>query len=315
MSLSRIEIRNFQSLRRVDLDLGQFTVIVGPSSSGKSALMRACRALASNVRGSSVITRGQKRAAITARLDHRTVTLERSETSGLYRLSDGQGSELTYTKLNGGVPEAITNSLRIAPVPANGTSVNFASQFDRPYLLDDSGANVARTLGELTNVNTIFEAVRLANKKRLAASSLLKIRRADLDATKSKLAGFECLAERLVAVDLAEQMQRHAIRLREDLSDLEGNLKELNSAQSLLGEAQAVARHAPPDAERLSEVWDRFFSLYGALMEAGLRQQERAEAEREVQRTAQVLDSLNEEFTQLLHDAKVCPTCGQSTSV
>src|SRR3954469_16106248 len=129
--LTHIAIRNFQSLRQVDLELGTFTVIVGPSSSGKSALMRAFKAVASNVRGSGMITRGQSQMAISYQTDTFTVTLERTEKAGLYRIANTHGGETNFTKLNGEVPQQVTSALRLEPVPVNGTSVNFASQFDK----------------------------------------------------------------------------------------------------------------------------------------------------------------------------------------
>ena len=43
--LETLEISNFQSVEKADIQLGGFTVIVGPSNSGKSALLRALRAV------------------------------------------------------------------------------------------------------------------------------------------------------------------------------------------------------------------------------------------------------------------------------
>lgn len=40
-----IRVQGFQSLYDVSLDLGGFTVIVGPSSSGKSAFIRSVKAV------------------------------------------------------------------------------------------------------------------------------------------------------------------------------------------------------------------------------------------------------------------------------
>lgn len=313
MSLTRVEIRHFQSLRKVDLDLGQLTVIVGASSSGKSALIRAFKAVASNVRGTSVITRGQKHAAITVRTDYRTLTLERSETSGSYRLSDGQGSELTFTKLNGGVPEAVTQALGIAPVPSTGSSVNFASQFDRPYLLDDSGANVARVLGELTNVNTIFEAVRLANKRRLAASSQLKTRRADLAATQTRLEQMEGLKRRLEAAAYAGQLHAKAEALQDRLSALHRAINVAAYEDEQARVMQAVADVALPDDTKLTEAYTRFVDLVTLLRrseEATTTWARTQVVEADAERTVAQLEN---ELTAKLREAQICPTCGQST--
>ena len=43
MRLSRVEIRNFRSIRHVVVDLGQTTVLVGPNNAGKTAILDAIR--------------------------------------------------------------------------------------------------------------------------------------------------------------------------------------------------------------------------------------------------------------------------------
>ena len=43
MRVSRVEIRNFRSIRHVVVDLGQTTVFVGPNNAGKTAILDAIR--------------------------------------------------------------------------------------------------------------------------------------------------------------------------------------------------------------------------------------------------------------------------------
>ena len=43
MRVSRIEIRNFRSIRHIDVDLGKTTVFVGPNNAGKTAILDALR--------------------------------------------------------------------------------------------------------------------------------------------------------------------------------------------------------------------------------------------------------------------------------
>ena len=43
MRLSRVEIRNFRSIRHVVVDLGRTTVLVGPNNAGKTAILDAIR--------------------------------------------------------------------------------------------------------------------------------------------------------------------------------------------------------------------------------------------------------------------------------
>src|SRR5258708_20568027 len=106
--MTSLQIRNFQSLKKIDLDLLPLTVIVGPSSSGKSALVRALKVLSSNERGADFITNGESSCSISATCDDWKITFERDVSSGSYRLYDGVNvEEREYTNLTGPIPEYI----------------------------------------------------------------------------------------------------------------------------------------------------------------------------------------------------------------
>ena len=64
--LTSVEIENFQSLRKMSLKLGRFTVVTGATGSGKSSVFRAMELLAFNARGTSYITRGEKTCKVAA---------------------------------------------------------------------------------------------------------------------------------------------------------------------------------------------------------------------------------------------------------
>jgi exonuclease SbcC len=309
VTISRLTIRNFQSLKSADIDLGTLTVIVGPSSSGKSAFVRAVRALSSNVRGTGSVTRGQKSMAITAHTDTAVVTLERGERSSFYRILDVDG-EKVYTKLGSQVPPQVTAALRIEPVEEGG-SVNFAGQFDKPYLLDESGAVVARQLGELTNVSQIFEAVRAANRARAAASSTLKTRRADLTLLTSRLADFQGLSGQLKALTEAEQInaQRRALAARVDrLATL------IFRIESLRRTVDAVVPPPVPDISALNTTLNRFLDLQATLNGLAARADRLKKATLEAEAAEHSLAHLEHQLTVMVREAKVCPTCGQATS-
>jgi DNA repair ATPase RecN len=308
--IERVEIRNWQALRRVDLDLGRFTVIVGPSSSGKSALMRAMRAVASNVRGTGSITRGQKSCAITVRTGDTVVALERGDGSGTYSILSGDGQITRYTKLAGGVPAQVTETLRIAPVPTGGSSINFAGQFDKPYLLDESGANVARELGELTKVNIIFEAVRNANKKRTSLATVLKARHTDLAAHTARIAEFSDLPDKLAAIAEAETVAEQAQQSADQVKRLRYATEQLALAE------QVLARHEVPPVPSIEPLLavvhhhDLLKRLVTVTRDADddVRTY-RATAELHARRQ----EDIDAELTDLLRRARRCPTCGQST--
>jgi DNA repair protein SbcC/Rad50 len=248
--LEKLVIHNFQSLKKVELELGKFTVIVGPSSSGKSAVLRAVRALASYARGSSVITSGEKSLAVSAHMQDHIVTFEKTATTGRYLLTDrATGETEKFSKLNQKVPEQITKVLNIQPVTTTDASLNFAGQFDKPYLLGESASHVAKVLGDLTNVSTIFEAVKAANKKKLAVGALLKTRKSDLDGLLEQAQLFAGLAALRDAVQASESLLEQAEALEARQGRLEEVVASLEHSEASLATLQQL-----PEVPNLDEV-------------------------------------------------------------
>ncbi len=310
--ITSLDLRNWQSLVDLNLPLGRFTVVVGASSSGKTALVRALRALASNVRGTSAITRGASAASITARLsDGARVTLAHAGGSWRYQLLDPEDNERTFTKLAGSVPPEVTAALRISPAATGAPSLHFAGQFDRPFLLDESGSAVAAQLGQLTNVDRILGAVREANRQRAALAATLRTREADLADLTARAGAFADLPDRLTACERAEKIAEAATHTDTRVRQLQSLLDVLEGAQQALTDA---APPAPPSLEALDAILERRARFLGLL-------RDKVNADTELRRATDARDTaarvLTDQDTALHHalrEAAVCPTCGRSVT-
>lgn len=248
-----LSIKGFQSLDHVEIALDPFTVIIGPSSSGKSALTRAIRTLTANARGNAFISSWAKTASIEASfLNHGSVTLVRGKTtdSNSYTISPPPGfmedaPPSVYTKLGGEVPPEVTEFMGIAPKDP----LHFAGQFDKPFLLDESPAEVARTLAALTNVSTVFAAAREANRTRLATNATLKIRRQDLEAIRARSEEFVALRSYLAAQNDAEARLTEALTLQTRIKNLHDALQTISSSEAtVLATQHAISMTLPHTA-------------------------------------------------------------------
>lgn len=252
MTLQSIHIRHFQSLRDVSLELSPFTVIVGPSSSGKSAFTRALRTLVSNRRGTEWITHGERVATITATTNAGTVTLTRSkstmpaENSYIITPNDNtphaQKGQQTYTKLGGETPEPVSKFIGIT-----SPTITFAGQFDKPFLLDDSAAEVARTLGTLTNVDIILSGARESNRRKLETSHTLKTRSADLEDIKARIPAFKALKAQDAALMRAEGLISRARTLERAIARLQDSLGILETLEPIIPQLTRRASVTVPD--------------------------------------------------------------------
>lgn len=313
--ISHLSIRNFQSLKHVELDLLPLTVIVGASSSGKSAFTRAVRTLTSNRRGNDFITHGEKVATISAVTDRGTVTLKRGKGTNdneyIVTPSAADEQQRTFTKLNGETPPEVSAFIGI---PAKDP-LNYAGQFDKPYLLDDvSGSEVARVFGSLTNVHVIFEGARESNRRKLSASSTLKTRVTDLTGIKEQAESFKPLKQQLAAIEEAEKNLELAKALQLRISRLQTALTTLTTAAAQLRALKPILDTSIPDPAVIIEAHQRLTGytstreqLTTALTAARSHQQSITEFE-------QHATLLEQRYMATLSEAAVCPTCHQSTS-
>lgn len=254
--IQRVEVRNFQSLSHVELEPGAFTVVEGPSSSGKSALMRALRTLTSNRRGIEFLTHGERTTTISVKTERGTVSLTRGRAASdnsYTVIPNDPGHPLapqrTYTKLGGETPPEVSEFLGIEAKDP----INYAGQFDKPYLLDDSAGEVARTLGALTNVNVIFEAARESNRRKLAHSSTLRTKADDLEAIQQKIPEYRGLKAQDQALTRAEALIAQARETEKQIARLTEALEQQEIAEQLITRLEPIAsRTVPTDAEILA---------------------------------------------------------------
>lgn len=315
--LTSVEIESFQSLRRLSLKLGKFTVVTGATGSGKSAVLRAIRLLAFNARGVSYITRGEPSCkvlvrAASERLDGCAIERNQARGKDAYRLAQNVpvpkgGYGVTggkFTKLGGEVPPQVTELLELS-------ELNFAAQFDRPFLLDSSGGEVARVLGRLTNVTLLFDAAREANRRRLEVMGDLKRAEANLASLTAAAQKFRGMKDRQAAVSEAEEAltRWHQLTLR--LHSLRVLTGRLETAQAAL---KAAAPPEVPDGARLEELAGRL-ARARELGVAYRNGQVDAENARDAAKDAAKAEKLaHARLHEVLAEAGQCPTCGQEVA-
>ena len=342
--LSNIDIRNFQSLHHINIELAPFTVIVGPSSSGKSAFTRAVRTLTSNARGDGFITHGERTATITATTDKGTAVLQRGAINQYTLIPHKEQNKKTFTKLGGAVPEEVTEFIGIAAKDP----INYANQFDMPYLLSASAGDVARTLGELTNVQVIFEAAREANRRRNNQAATLKVKAADYKGITEKLEDYKALKGQLAAIASAEKHITQAATLETRISKLtelssileesehqlmfipmirevptldEANhlMQQLASLKTLKQQHEkytAAAKQPIPVAPSLTEaqsIATRYNLLTSHIKNLGVYKHAGVTASLEIDFSEETRAAAQQEYTEALEALGTCPTCHQST--
>jgi DNA repair ATPase RecN len=311
--INELSIRNYQSLYHVDMELAQFTVIVGRSSSGKSAFTRALKMLTSNQRGTLFISHGEKTTTVTARTDRGTVTLKRGKGTSdneYIVIPEGQPEQQrAYTKLGGETPPEVSQFLGIAAKDP----INYAGQFDKPYLLGEGAGEVARVLGRLTNVSVIFEAAAESNRRKLKASASLKVRAEDMAAIMAKVSTYKNLKGQLASLTAAEEAVEQARVIQQQIKRLETIRDQQTMAQTTIDRWSPTLDLPVPDTQQIIETHEQLTRLQQIISAMRAARTALTTAQDQALTAETEVVMLEDDYQQTLHTAGVCPTCGATT--
>jgi len=249
-----IELVNFQSHKHsiINFDSG-LNVIVGPTDSGKTAILRAFRWVAYNDAPGDFIKVGSNKAIVTITVENdgkiQKITRERSRGSiNRYIITDENGKEKILEGFGTSVPLEVQKILGIREVDFGGIVLrpNMLEQLDGPFLGKSvSAPNRAKVLGKLAGT----EKIDMANKE--------------------------------LGTDLYRKGQEEK-RIQKDLKRLEENIKEydyLPTLQERIDALEGILQKLKKDKEIHTKL---------VLLRDNL-----ANIKREYARTQHILDTLN----------------------
>lgn len=283
-----ISLVDFQSHKDTALQLGPLTVIVGSSSSGKSAVVRALRLVAQNARGTTYVRQGTKQARVTLGFGDEdapwSVTVTRGKSVSEYELRPPSLDPMLFTKCSTSVPEHVTSSLGLGD-----PGLWLAGQFDRPYLLDETGSAVATVLGRLTNVTMIYASVRECNRRASETRRRVTERASELERVDTDLLRFSDLPDRMAAGQAAEL----ALEAASDLMSSRGRLAtlgdEAQDAEQRAARARSAVRPVPTVGE-LEDLAARRSRLIERLRDVGSASSRRAKVTASLRQVPVVAD-------------------------
>jgi energy-coupling factor transporter ATP-binding protein EcfA2 len=303
--ITDLEIGDYQSLHSLSLELGRLTVITGPSSSGKSATIRALRLLAFNARGTSYIRQGAPACSVSVGIaDGDTgsaVAIQRgARGKDAYFLAPKDGTApQKFTKLAGKVPDDVAALLNLS-------DINFADQFDRPYLLTDSAGEVARKLGELTNVTLLFSAARLANTRRQRLAQQLSDTREELAALTEQAQRFRGLQARQKAAEAAWEAWQVYQETVTRATQLQGLVSRYEKAMVV------PPLPAVPDTETLDKLSAQRSRLVQLLLAHSTAVEHAEQMAGRITLAKDDQKQAEQQRERVLQEAGICPTCGQT---
>jgi len=242
-----VEVRDFQRHRntRVHFDPA-ITTIVGPSDSGKSAIIRALRwALLNEGVGAGFVRSGAKSASVIVSVGGRKITRAQSSSDNVYEL-DGRA----FRGFGRDVPAPVAEAARIKPI-------NFQGQHDLPFWLSETAGEVSRQLNQLVDLELIDQTLsRLAAEIRKVQSDISHYE-PELASLKERRREYRVLP--LLRAELAT-VQNLQQKVGQVAAEVEGLREVKESAEHALA-AAARAEALGREAERTRAALERYERL------------------------------------------------------
>ena len=189
--ITSLELKNIQSHKDSKLDLSSgVNVIVGQSDHGKSSILRGLIWLITNrPSGDSLISNWIKddkdklteESSIVVSKNENLIKRTKSRKENTYSINE---KELATVGTD--VPMEIQNILNLS-------EVNIQKQFDAPFLLGSSGAEVARFFNSVINLEQIDSSLSLIDKKKKQNSRDKKQRKLNTEELEKELLEFNFL--------------------------------------------------------------------------------------------------------------------------
>lgn len=324
--LSKIGIRGYRSIQKVNLRLGNVTVVIGPSDSGKSNVVRCLHDWAFNATGSSFISHGSDTVRVAAVVDGYTVVWEKSRKGqnhpSRYVVVPPVGEAASYEKVGRNVPpevQAITGFREVRLDKDLLTKIQIADQDDSRFLVspDWTPGKVAKVIGKVSGVDAMILAKRDLVQKRRSLQAAIKVETERMEEAEESLSSLLWVDQARNDLDHAEECDRALQATRRSFSAADGILSRLRRVRG----QQAVLASRAEALDDLREVLED--SEWEELLEALERAEEIALSLGDTQEEIDALDDRRKELQEDLRNAArslkskakagsaTCPLCDE----
>jgi len=264
----RVEVHDFQSIQDGVVDIDGFSVVVGRSNIGKSALVRAIKASLTGAPADTYVRHGPDcQRLLKGSKSCKCFCSVRLQGPGLDLLWEKGDSVNRYvhngtehTVVGKGTPEFLGPGF--APIHIGGdttaTLLQVADQFRPLFILDRSGTAVADVLSDVAKLDQINDASRAVERDRRESAATRRVREKDLkelDDTLALYADLDAVLARVKAVEAGG----------EAVASLESKLKTLDrltaASEAVTSAISALAPIGELELSSLAQVTEQSAKL------------------------------------------------------
>lgn len=200
--IRRIKIQNVQSHANSTLEFAPgVNVIVGPSDSGKSAIIRSLNwSIRNRPSGESIKSWWGGETSVEVEMDEGTVKRIKTEKGNDSYIVTKDGKEIVLKAFGTSVPKEVSDIF-------NMDEVNLQKQLDSPFLLSETPGAVAKHFNKVANLDKIDLAQQNIQKEIRNVNSLISLRKKDLESKQEQLSKYENLEQIEKELNKIEAMQ------------------------------------------------------------------------------------------------------------
>jgi hypothetical protein len=199
----KIRGTNFQAWAEFELDATGFTVLIGPSNIGKSAIFRLIKATLRNELTPEQIRTGTDMAEATIEVAGKTITAKRRKKTVDYTVNSPEYEKpKEYAKLNKKIPEPVKD-LKFGEIELGDIHLDpiFAPQFGSQFLLEATPQIINAVLGAFSATEKLETGKREANNRIREGDAAARTLAVEIQDAESRSAKLEVLLEPIAAIE------------------------------------------------------------------------------------------------------------------
>ena len=240
--IKSLTLKNFQSHRDTHLNFDPgVNVIIGPSDSGKTAIIRIIKWIDRNRPSGNAFrsTWGGDTVGI-MEVENLLVSRNKGKTDEYFIISaDGESTgDQIFKAFGTSVPEEITQALNL-------NEINLQQQLDRPFLLDSSPGEVAKHFNKVAHLDQIDEGLRRVQKWIRDIEQDISSKGKQLEQSNEDLESFEHLEKFEIEVEVIERMEGEMIQQVNHKRVLDKLCLDLTVVEDLIEEQNKITAAGP----------------------------------------------------------------------
>ncbi len=238
--IDKLDIQNFQSWQSSSLEFSKgVNVIVGPSDSGKSAVIRALELVKSNRPSGNefrsydwILKKAKKKETIVTILNDKSEQISRikGDKENSYAIEERESGCFQEFKAFGqSIPEEVSKALNL-------NSINLQEQHDSPFMLSESPGEVARHLNRIVNLEKIDSSMLHANQRAKKVNTDISYKKTEIESLESELESYEWLEKAEIDLKKLEEKELKISELETEHDSLLELVNDILEQEKIINE-------------------------------------------------------------------------------